>query len=534
MSDFLDIQGNVVTNVILGLDGIVYNLNANDNILYSLDSESCGRLNYEFEPLNNVCKWPVPQNDTVFDVLINSDDDDGGLFLQPEDSSCTLNVSFDYVFRFECTQSKGYAGEITFETISQLKIDYILQAIDENGNKVIIDEVPLLDLLNNDLINTPTGLFFEAGSRSCNNEVSRLIEEFNDNNVPVIPNTFYSTWVKFNKNYTDQNFINNIINKKLRIGLKVENLPFEIILTLDNIKINSVCLVNTITETKILNNPSFLIEKVIDNKKSWLDSDTYREHDLSYRETKYSVENDLLVLNSKEIDLHFSSDNGIEYDLWVFIKNNINILNGEVDGVNISDLIGEDISSIGNLFEFMFILNTRLIDAKSRKTLSGYPTLKLVYYRYVNSFLYCGVQSNAFTYNDMINFIDILDNHWIDLVEQFIPSTTIWGSTNKISNSMFDSEKFVYKKYSLTPTRYFGTRDENPSISFVTPGNNIGVQIVDLKTGIEEIFEGYLAIKQTNDGSEFYSPIFDKNKTKSVELDGTMFLTEENYLTKNN
>jgi hypothetical protein len=90
-----------------------------------------------------------------------------------------------------------------------------------------------------------------------------------------------------------------------------------------------------------------------------------------------------------------------------------------------------------------------LIDAKNRKTLSAYPTLNLLYERYLNSNKYCTNISSQFTYKTMDQFADLIGDYWVDLVEQVIPATTIWGATRIYSNTIFNSQKFQYKQGSL-------------------------------------------------------------------------------------
>jgi hypothetical protein len=42
-------------------------------------------------------------------------------------------------------------------------------------------------------------------------------------------------------------------------------------------------------------------------------------------------------------------------------------------------------------------------------------------------------------------FIDKMTPHWVSLVEQFIPSTTLWTGGNLISNTIFNRSKYKYQ-----------------------------------------------------------------------------------------
>jgi hypothetical protein len=70
---------------------------------------------------------------------------------------------------------------------------------------------------------------------------------------------------------------------------------------------------------------------------------------------------------------------------------------------------------------------TELIDVKSRQTLSGYPTLKALYDRYLNSENYCLTTSSKFDYLTVNEFAGLIGDYWVDIVEQVMPATTIWG-----------------------------------------------------------------------------------------------------------
>jgi hypothetical protein len=118
-------------------------------------------------------------------------------------------------------------------------------------------------------------------------------------------------------------------------------------------------------------------------------------------------------------------------------------------GVNINDLITSDIDITLSVNELKDIFKSELIDVKRWKSQSSYPTLKLLYSRYLNSTSYCANSSSQFNYNSMVNFSELVGNYWIDLIDQVIPSTTIWGSGYIYRNTMWEQEKFKYRTYSL-------------------------------------------------------------------------------------
>jgi hypothetical protein len=87
------------------------------------------------------------------------------------------------------------------------------------------------------------------------------------------------------------------------------------------------------------------------------------------------------------------------------------------------------------------------INVKNRQTIDdgktgGYPTLQMLFLDYVKK--KCG-DNNEFRYNKLFNFANSLGAYWIKIIEQFVPSTTLWQGGVRVENSLFHRDKFVYK-----------------------------------------------------------------------------------------
>lgn len=118
------------------------------------------------------------------------------------------------------------------------------------------------------------------------------------------------------------------------------------------------------------------------------------------------------------------------------------------DEIDFNDLLSQPLTAVTIIEDFEYFLTSELIDAKNRQTISQYPTLKALYERYLNSLDYCDTKSSAFNYMTMDQFAGLIDSYWVDIVEQVIPATTIWGSVKVYGNTIFDQQKFAYKSYS--------------------------------------------------------------------------------------
>ena len=113
--------------------------------------------------------------------------------------------------------------------------------------------------------------------------------------------------------------------------------------------------------------------------------------------------------------------------------------------VDFDKLTTEPLENATTNEKFDMMMNTELVDAKTRKTISAYPTLRALYDRYMDSVRYTGLQSSAYDYQKMDDVANKVGDNWVDIVEQVIPATTIWGSVKVYENTVFDQQKFQYK-----------------------------------------------------------------------------------------
>lgn len=183
--------------------------------------------------------------------------------------------------------------------------------------------------------------------------------------------------------------------------------------------------------------------------------------------------------------------------------------------VNLNLLLTSELSGITTIEEFEKILTSELINVKSRKTISSYPTLRLLYDRYLNSSVYCGTNSSGFNYKTMDQFANMVGDYWIDIVEQVVPATTIWDSVKIYSNTIFDRQKFKYKSYTslfcgnpfsgetvASPINGTSGTCANVSVSLTPITTNQGYNINPIITTCNSV-----CIAQMNKGSEFIGSV---------------------------
>jgi len=123
-----------------------------------------------------------------------------------------------------------------------------------------------------------------------------------------------------------------------------------------------------------------------------------------------------------------------------------------------NSLLTSSITGLTTVTQFNDILSSELINVRCRKISSGYPTLNALYHRYLNSTGYCNTLSAQFTYQTMIEFSELIGDYWVDLIEQVVPSTTIWTANYIYGNTLYDQEKFKYRTgsvFACHPNKYY-------------------------------------------------------------------------------
>lgn len=419
----------------------------------------------------------------------------------------------------------------------------------------------------------------------------------------LTPNVLSSDWLHYSNIITDESVINEIKNKKIKLSLDINSSCGNFCVLIDNISLDKNCETVKRNDIIVSKSPGFNLNRIIDNKKSWVNNDSlvsraFNIHNVNtgadIRQTNYDVNDERLVINTKEIDLDINIAKAIEYDVLTFIVDNPCLLNSLCtpcnidaktfqDGIffkfqdgfqynfqnnssddccletcnpcidkdkvfqddecfnfmdddsydfqdgddseelsdkccgdrtNYLDLLTTDLNTITTVDMFEIIVTSELIDAKNRQTISTYPTLKALYERYLNSNNYCNIDSSSFNYTNMDQFAGLIGDYWVDIIEQVIPATTIWGSVKIYTNTIFDQQKFKYRAYSslfcdnpypeLKAIKGIYCKDEIIEVitSVITQVDTNGIPSKPIYTKCDKIY-----MVQMNSSSEFIGTV---------------------------
>ena len=208
----------------------------------------------------------------------------------------------------------------------------------------------------------------------------------------------------------------------------------------------------------------FTLGKVLDNKKSWTNTDTGLRRNSDGNNSFYFVDDENLILNVKNTEVYLNPGQALTYDVW-YLSSNYNYpipstgytISGNcycptyLNPVIIDRTLIDPNPVQKTFFEFAQTFWQNMINVRDRQYITngktgGYPTLESVYWKYLKSIDFEDIPDSLFTYQKMIDYVQGLGSYWIRLVEQMMPATTIWNTGVKYENSAFHRQKFVWRR----------------------------------------------------------------------------------------
>jgi hypothetical protein len=119
----------------------------------------------------------------------------------------------------------------------------------------------------------------------------------------------------------------------------------------------------------------------------------------------------------------------------------------------------------------------------------------------------------------MDKFGKTVGSYWIDLIEQVIPATTIWGSTYTYRNTVFDQQKYNYRNSNL----YF-CQDPSPNFPMSAISSDMNVSVIT--TTLNNNTTGNTNTTLVNDKVEC-NGVYIINKGCNSEFLGTVKIIEK-------
>lgn len=208
----------------------------------------------------------------------------------------------------------------------------------------------------------------------------------------------------------------------------------------------------------------FNLTKTVDNKKSWNGNDIFtRKSTNGDYNAYYFLSLDKLVLNVKNIDLCINPSQAILYDVWLksFEKdypipqsgltfNSVGTINPNKNITIKDNTIIFPSPKTKTFFEFAQTFSSNMLNTRNRLYITdgktgGYPVLQYLFWLYLEA-QSNQIETNKYSYENLIEYVNYINPHWIKVVEQMIPATTIWTSGVRYENTPFHRQKYVYKR----------------------------------------------------------------------------------------
>lgn len=260
----------------------------------------------------------------------------------------------------------------------------------------------------------------------------------------------------------------------------------------------------------------FELDRITDNIKSYTYNTTPTHHysNKSDNYTDYYVNDDRLIVNSKEVEVLLSSNRIL--DISIYRKYNKNIITFDDDEFNKK----VDIQNI-SFNQYLKSVITNLISPTDRKIVNTYPSLRKIYLDYLNTI------NNPMTNTRSLEFLNKFDSSWVNLIKQFIPATSILTAGKKIENSILIDNKFKYQRgisdgsefqnKTLKPV-YLGSNNiienriklnqsiKNKNYPTISVNSNIGLNIFGSDDTYNEYLGYYLTIQDfcNNENGVFF------------------------------
>lgn len=168
-----------------------------------------------------------------------------------------------------------------------------------------------------------------------------------------------------------------------------------------------------------------------------------------------------LILNRKNINIFLSGDNVIDYDIYrKLLTNNFTSSNFilTLSGFNLEILnngyilylpdITEDFYNTIEQLSFddfkVVIKNAFISNSNNVRYDKTYIGLSHIFNEYNSSTYF-----NPYTHEKIGEYINKITPYWVDIIEQFLPSTTLWMGGNLIQNGIFERIKYQHKRNTI-------------------------------------------------------------------------------------
>ena len=332
-------------------------------------------------------------------------------------------------------------------------------------------------------------------------------------NSAINPKSFASEWLTFNTLITDPTIISQISNQKIKLSFKINNTCSDFCVLLEDIVLDKVCTSISKTDLFVTQSPGFNLKRIRDNKKSWVANNSLIEREFSIsdkngsnliRETDYFVNDERLIINTKEVDLDIDLSYGIETDVWNYANNNscflsasgnTNVVDWKISGSTI------DYNDFNNLSSKITTNKNNLLSKFTQWYLASITGYNLEITPYSNNF-----NLSQSLLNTYIN----TENAYITSVKNLSTANFgyIYGITKQPNISEYYNEPVSQTlKTNLNTINFLGPNNSNPNVVFYgvsNEDNTFSLYAQDIVNN-PEVFVNYTDLVQNGTSDSSYA-----------------------------
>jgi len=245
-------------------------------------------------------------------------------------SGLSVCVTLDKIGMRDSDEHTSYENPTTLTTVFEEQLYQVTDIVDYFSN------------------NCNTGLLVTGDTRCMEQLEQCIIYNLSGDCGVYSACTLDSDWLHHKFTITDEETLSGITNEKVKLGFVIKNCECDFSILIDRIEINKVCTTTDREDIYVSKCPSFEIERVCDNKKSWVAEEEKQDRDFFFptRETDYDINHHKLAVNTKEVDLDVSPANAIETDIWCYITDNETLLDCSTGTTSITCSTAYDFGSI--------------------------------------------------------------------------------------------------------------------------------------------------------------------------------------------
>jgi hypothetical protein len=339
-----------------------------------------------------------------YNILLDFSGSTNGYYIPLNSGFCTTVLSFDYTLELTCEDIFDIYLENTGSTLTDILDSF---SLDFKVYNTDYEEIYTKSIWKHDFNDDEIDLYINQ-DEFCDLFYEKLRQENSISCDIPIEN-------KYKIFRSKQEFIiPNLEGQNVLFTFQLKNISTPHCIFLDNIRLVQFCEQQTSECILIPKTFGFELEKQEDNVKT-------------------SLSPDQLLLNSKEITLRISPIDYINQDIVDYYNKN-------------SYYLREDKLYVLSLNE----INKQLIDVRNRQTVSTYIYHDYIYDNYINSMYSCSLTSKELDYGYADEVYKRIDTIWYDLIEQFIPATSIKkGGHYYYKNLDVHQQKYEHRGYTL-------------------------------------------------------------------------------------